>query len=208
MRADSLELAIRAAEWVGRKLSAQDRGRLIVLHNWLATEAIKAGGLGPHERERLWGRHVADSILFGVAFDGDGECLDIGSGVGLPGIPLALVYSEIRFTLLDRSGRRCDLMRRAVAVLGLENCEVVHQDIVNVDEKFRWVVSRAAIPPTTIMIHVKHLLKPGGIAILGLSRSDNSRNPLGGERGIDSTVVTVPTDILDTDVNLLRIEPT
>ena len=208
MGADSLETAVRAAAWVGYELDPRQRDLLSEYHDWLAVEAAEAGGIGPHEEGRIWRRHIADSMVFGLALENSEECLDIGSGVGLPGIPLAIMCPSLRFTLLDRSGRRCDLMRRAVAVLGIENCVVSHLDITGVSKEFRSAVSRAAIPPEKMMIHVKRLLEPGGIAILGLSPSGVTRNPLPELPGISSKVVSVPSNILDTGVNHLRIEAT
>jgi 16S rRNA (guanine527-N7)-methyltransferase len=208
MGADSYASAVAAARWVGRPLTEDDLQNLNKYHDWLAREAIAAGGLGPHEKQRLWNRHIADSMLFGVALQTSTDCLDIGSGVGLPGIPLAITNRDVSFRLLDRSGGRCDLMRRAIAVLGLDNCVVAHQDVSQIDEKFGSIVSRAAIPPTKLVIHVKHLLSADGIAVLGLSRSADTTNPLRDTTGIDSQVLRIPSEVLDTDVNLLRIAAT
>ena len=208
MRADSLEMAIRAMSWQDRSLDRHQTDLLKRFAEWLVSEATGAGGIGPNEGSRIWSRPLADSLLFGVALGDSGRCLDIGSGAGLPGIPLAIARPEISFVLLDRSGRRCDLMRRAVGVLELSNCRVVQQDIVEVTERFGVIVSRAAIPPEMMMIHVKRILKPGGLAVLGLSHTAKPPQSLSAPVGLKPSVVSVPLDILDTGVNLLRIEAT
>jgi len=206
MGAESLQVALQAAAWVGEELLPEQQSLMIRFHDWMSSEAIQAGGLGPHERPRIWSRHIADSLLFGIELGT--KCLDIGSGVGLPGIPLAVMRPDVSFILLDRSGRRCDLMRRAIAVLGLGNCQVVELDIADLEKSFDSVVSRAAVPPEKMMFHVKRCLMPGGTAVLGLSHtgqtSDLPKNPA----GFTSVVVAVPADVLDTGVNLLRIEAT
>ena len=208
MGADAFTYLVGASTWAGYSLNEPQLTQLGRYHQWLQDEAIGAGGIGPHELDRLWTRHIADSLLFGIAVQDAHICLDIGSGVGLPGIPLAVSFPDTEFYLIDRSGRRCDLMRRAIAVLGLENCRVEQQDVRNVGDKYRAIVSRAAIPPDRMMIHVKQLLEPGGIAVLGLSWGDSSPETPSSETNLAVSVMTVPADILDTDVKLLRIEAT
>ncbi len=208
MGADSLQKAIRAAEYVGRQLTDAQQTSLVTYHDWLADEGYRAGGIGPGERDRLWDRHIADSLVFGGDLVGVGSCLDIGSGVGLPGIPLAIAFPETVFTLLDRSGRRCDLMRRVTAILRLDNC-VIHQgDVKDVGERFGAIVSRAAIPREEILIHVKQLLEPGGVATIGITRAGTSPETPQQRSDLTQTIVSIPPEVLDSGANLLRIEAT
>lgn len=209
MGAESCSRAIAAARWVDLELSSTQLGMLETYHRLLSEEAIIAGGLGPNEAERLWSRHIGDALLFGSGLGAARTCVDVGSGVGLPGIPLAVAYPQVRFELVDRSGRRCDLIRRVVAVLRLDNCVVVHSDIADVDKRYDSLVSRASLPPPALMIHVKRLLVDKGIATIGLSRTgQDSIASLQLPRGFRQQVVEIPADILDSPVSLLRIEPT
>lgn len=203
-----MQQVVVAAGYVGVTLSERQKQQLVRYHDWLATEAIAAGGVGPHEQDRLWNRHVADSLLFGIGLAAASSCLDVGSGVGLPGIPLAIAFPDTEFVLLDRSGRRCDLLRRAKAVLGLRNCTVTQGDVRQVSEQFESIVSRAALPPQQILIHVKRLLVPGGVAILGLSRAPDGQVEVPESDELAISVESVPVEILDTPVYLLRIEAT
>jgi len=142
--------------------------RLEVFEQWLADEAIPAGGLGRGEINRLHDRHLGDSILFGAGLDPmAAHVLDIGSGVGLPGIPLAIVMGSTRFTLLDRSGRRVDLMRRAVRILELENVMVEQGEIETRPNQESAVVSRATLPPDRARDLILPRLDPDGRAVLG-----------------------------------------
>jgi 16S rRNA (guanine527-N7)-methyltransferase len=205
MGADSFVLAERAAGWLGLEIAEEGRIQLVRYADWLVSEAIGAGGIGPNEETRVWSRHIADSILFGVDLGLAESCLDVGSGVGLPGIPLAVLRPDIKFDLVDRSERRCDLLRRATAVLGLDNCRVIHGDIAAVDKKYDRIVSRASLPPARLMVHVKRLLHRGGSAIVGLSRTGTELGLPSVPAGFETSTVDVPADILDTAVHLLRI---
>ena len=99
-------------------------------------------------------------------------------------------------------------MRRAVAILDLPNCVVRQQEIAEVADKFDAVVSRAAIPPELLMIHVKRILKPRGVALVGLSRTRGSGVFSVDDLELDLSVVAIPAEILDSGASLLRIEAT
>lgn len=134
----------------------------------MLTEAVEAGGLGPNETDRIDNRHIGDSLLFAGGFaTAPPEILDVGSGVGLPGIPLAVVLPETSFHLLDRSGRRVELMKRAIRVLDLPNIEVVHGDIADWERSVDGIVSRACLSPEQAVVSFKRLLNPGGSAVIG-----------------------------------------
>ena len=159
---------MRCAESVGLELDSTALDRLDGYQRWLADEAIVSGGLGSAEANRLHDRHLGDSILFATGFDSiPDQVLDLGSGVGLPGIPLSILWERTRFTLLDRSGRRADLMRRAVRILDLENVTVEQGEIENRPDLETAVVSRASLPPDRARDLIGPRLRPGGVAVLG-----------------------------------------
>ncbi len=203
---DSIEAAIAAARWIGADPTRQQIEQLEQYRSWLVEEAIVAGGIGPNEGHRIWKRHIADSLIFGWGLANRLSCLDIGSGVGLPGIPLAIVNPQTSFDLVDKSGRRCDLLTRAIRILGLQNCAVIHRNLHSIEGRYPFVVSRAAVPAEELMIHVKHWLEPGGVANISVSRAGDSpwTTPL--PAGLKVETISVPDKILDTKVQLLRIE--
>ncbi len=203
----SIEDAVRAASWAGCELTEQQCEQLARYHRWLSEEALDAGGVGPNELDRLWTRHIGDSLLFGLALHQADTCADIGSGVGLPGVPLAIAGPATSFDLVDKSGRRCDLLRRAIRVLGLENCHVVHSDVDRLTTRYDAVVSRAAMPLERLLLHVKHLLSPDGIGLVGVTHGRAGEAPIpASPSGLTLAVVSVPDEILDRPVQLLRIE--
>lgn len=85
----------------------------------LAGAGIERGLVGPREVDRLWDRHVMNCAAIGELFDPGVRVADVGSGAGLPGIPLALVRPDLRITLVEPLLRRADFLREVVEDLGL-----------------------------------------------------------------------------------------
>jgi 16S rRNA (guanine527-N7)-methyltransferase len=200
----------RAAHWAGLELTDEACARLITFEHWLRTEAAVAGGIGPREAERLWERHIADSLLLGFPWGTTAprSLGDLGSGVGLPGIPLALVFPRTSVTLVERSGRRCTLLRRVARILDLE-VQVVRTELGPGRGElgpFDAVVSRAAFPPDRASLIAARLLAPGGTAVLALRRGGQTAPPpVSSPDDVTTDIVRVPAAILDDAVWLLRM---
>ncbi|MGD2103394.1 MAG: class I SAM-dependent methyltransferase, partial [Acidimicrobiia bacterium] len=142
--------------------------RLRRYREWLADEGVRSGGIGPGEVQRLERRHLADSLLFaGVMPRRDGDVVDLGTGLGLPGVPLAIAMPDRKFTLVDRSQRRVDLLRRVGRMLDLENCQTIQGEIEDLDDHVGVLVSRASLPPPALIPIAHRLLRPGGTAVVG-----------------------------------------
>ncbi len=160
----------------GFPLDTDQLESLDVYREWLAGEAVEAGGIGPNEVSQLFERHLADALTFLQPLDWTPETvLDVGSGVGLPGIPLAIALPETRFTLLDRSGRRCRLLRRAIRVLNRSNVVVEQRDVTQMDVGAEVVVSRASLPPDQLLPHLRRLA--GRMAIVSGSTTNRLEIP-------------------------------
>jgi len=92
----------------------------------LADRAIPLGLIAASDRERLFERHVADSLRAVRCIEpGERTVVDVGSGAGLPGIPLAIALPDRAVTLLDRSGRRIAFLELVVDELMLANAMVI-----------------------------------------------------------------------------------
>lgn len=181
---------------LGRPIQPGEADLMQAFAGWLATEGAVAGGIGPHEASRLWERHLLDSAAFSTYWPTPPqECLDLGSGVGLPGMVLAVLWPDSHMQLVDRSGRRVRLMRRAVRILGLSNVTVLEQDISELEGDRQALVMRATLPPAAAVRLCGELLAPGGQAVLGLSRSAAPRSDEQLEKtagdGLETRVETV-----------------
>lgn len=87
---------------------------------FLAGPGVVRGLIGPREPARLWTRHVLNSAALADLLPIGAEVLDVGSGAGLPGIPLALARPDLRMTLLEPMARRVAFLHDVVAELDLE----------------------------------------------------------------------------------------
>jgi 16S rRNA (guanine527-N7)-methyltransferase len=85
----------------------------------LAESGVARGVIGPREADRLWERHLLNSAVLGELVPEDCRVLDVGSGAGLPGIPLALARPDLAIVLLEPMARRVVWLQEVVAVLGL-----------------------------------------------------------------------------------------
>jgi 16S rRNA (guanine527-N7)-methyltransferase len=199
----------KVLRWVGVTLDSHQWGQLQALAEWLRDEAVGAGGIGPNESARIWSRHIADSLAFSCGWRAatpPPRLLDVGSGVGLPGIPLAVLWPQVAVTLLDRAEKRADLVKRAVRQLDLENVEVRQGDVRS--ERTRWdgAVFRAVLPPLQALEVARTVLRPGGTAVIGL-RGAHSASSFPDQAEGEWLVqrIEVPRTVLDGPVSLLRM---
>jgi 16S rRNA (guanine527-N7)-methyltransferase len=86
----------------------------------LAGPGVERGLIGPREVDRLWDRHILNSAAVGELIEPDARVLDIGSGAGLPGVPLAIARPDLSVTLVEPMLRRSDFLAEAVELLGLD----------------------------------------------------------------------------------------
>ena len=160
------------------------------------------GGLGPHETERIWKRHIADSVVYGGVAEGT-DWLDVGTGIGLPAFPLAIAFPDVRISALDRARGRIDLLHRWRSILGLDNIEIIDADVTDYGVVHDSVLFRASLPYVDAMPTVTRLASRVGV--FGLTHSGASDVPEPFNPLVDP--VLVPSSVLDTGVTLLRIRP-
>lgn len=86
---------------------------------WLVGPGIVRGMLGPREADQVWERHVLNGIGIGSLIGRGCLVIDLGSGAGLPGIPLALSRPDLKVVLVEPKARRADFLREVCADLGL-----------------------------------------------------------------------------------------
>lgn len=205
-----LDYARSAASWAGVSLDDAQCALLEGYAAWLVEEAIPAGGLGPKEGERVWDRHIADSLTFARGLPESGTVVDGGTGVGLPGIPLAIARPDLTFWLVDRGGRRTRLIERALAILDLPEVVVIRRDVYDLSGSFEGLVFRGALPRLEIPGSAHRLLAPGGSCVVGLSRRPEEPDVEEVESMVRSFGMTmettrVPDEVLDGPAWLLKI---
>ena len=91
----------------------------------LAQDSETFGLLGPRELPRIWDRHVINSALLAELVPAGSKVADIGSGAGLPGIPMAIAKPDAHFTLIEPMERRSGWLQQVVKDLGIKNVEVL-----------------------------------------------------------------------------------
>lgn len=132
----------------------------------LARDSDRLGLLGPREFPKIWSRHVAHCALLSELVGEQeptrsaniGDVLDLGSGAGLPGIPLAIALPQRRFTLLEPMERRADWLRRTSVELGLENVEVARERAEEHRLTHHIVTARAVAPLRKLVVLAAPLL--------------------------------------------------
>lgn len=111
--------------------------------------------------DELYLRHVLHSL--GIAkiqqFKPDASVLDVGTGGGFPGVPLAILYPDVHFTLVDSIGKKIKVVDEVVAGLGLENVTTINDRVEVVKGQFDFIVSRAVAAMPTFVYWVKGKIK-------------------------------------------------
>lgn len=108
-------------------------------------------------------RHLLDSLAVTSYLRG-GDILDVGTGPGLPGIPLAITRPDKKFTLLDSNGKKIRFVRQALLELGLKNVQAEKTRVEDYDpaQLFATIVTRAFASLPDILGMTRRLLTPGG----------------------------------------------
>jgi len=137
-------------------------------HDLLATTGLQWGLLGPREAERLWCRHILNSAAIAPLVPERASVLDVGSGAGLPGIPLALARPDLQVTLLDSLLRRAKFLQLAVDSLGLgDRVTVVRARAEETSVIHDVVVSRAVAPLAKLVQWCEPLMRSYLVALKG-----------------------------------------
>jgi len=135
----------------------------------LATTGVEWGLVGPREASRVWERHILNCAVVADLIPPAARVLDIGSGAGLPGIPLALARPDLRVVLVEPLARRVEWLRTVLADLELP-VEVERGRAEDTPIRRRWegadvVTSRAVAPLHRLAAWCLPLVRPGGMML-------------------------------------------
>jgi 16S rRNA (guanine527-N7)-methyltransferase len=146
---------------LGQELPAEARTLLIdyieLLVRWNAAYNLTA----VREPQEMVTRHLLDSLAIAPYVRG-ATLADIGSGAGLPGLVLAIAAPQRQVTLIDTNGKKCRFQREAVRSLGLDNVEVIHGRVEDVQGTFECITARAFASLADMLSWGGHLLAPTG----------------------------------------------
>ncbi|MDL9936615.1 16S rRNA (guanine(527)-N(7))-methyltransferase RsmG [Gordonia sp. ABSL1-1] len=150
----------------------------VAYHRILATDGIDHGLMGPREIPRLWDRHILNCAVIADVIERDERVVDIGSGAGLPGIPLAIARPDLRIVLLEPLLRRSTFLERTVEALGLDvrvlRGRAEEKAVLSAISGADVVTSRAVAPLERLSKWSAPLVRDGGrmVAIKGSSAAE------------------------------------
>ena len=141
----------------------------------LVSRGVDWGLIGPREIGRLWERHILNSIALESLIPEGCRVADVGSGAGLPGIPLAILRPDLEMTLIEPMLRRSNFLTEALDELGLDDrVTVVRGRAEDADLHVDVVVSRAVAKLATLINWTTDLIVDSGslLALKGQSADD------------------------------------
>jgi 16S rRNA (guanine527-N7)-methyltransferase len=162
----------------------------------LTTTAVERGLIGPREAARVWDRHILNCAALNELTPVASSVVDVGSGAGLPGIPLALLRPDLQVTLMEPLLRRSTFLTESIEKLALvDRVHVVRARAEDHHQSYDVVLARAVAPLDRLIGWCNPLRATGGIilALKGESAADEvaaARHQLEAAR-LDAEVLTV-----------------
>ncbi len=146
-------------------LDEQQRNQFILLETLYQDWNQKINVVSRKDIDELYLRHVLHSL--GIAkvlqFKPGSAVLDVGTGGGFPGIPLAILFPKTQFTLVDAIGKKIKVVQEVIDGLGLTNAKALHTRVEQVEEQFDFIVSRAVAAMPTFVHWVKGKIKKNSV---------------------------------------------
>lgn len=183
----------------------------------LAEQGVDRGVIGPREVDRLWERHLLNSAVLAELLPRECRVVDVGSGAGLPGIPLAIARPDLRVTLLEPMARRVEWLREVVTELEL-TAEVVRGRAEEGPVRDRWgghdaVTARAVAPLGRLASWCLPLARPGGqlLALKGASAAeelDRDAAEIASAGGVEHRVVSCGDGVLEVPTTVVAVQRT
>ena len=157
------------------QLTAEQQQQYAALDGLYRDWNAKINVISRKDIDNLYEHHVLHSLAIAKMqnFRPGTEILDFGTGGGFPGIPLAIMFPECRFRLIDGTGKKIRVAQEVATAIGLKNCQPVHLRGEEEKGKYDFVVSRAVMPlPDLVKIIKKNISKrqqnalPNGVVCL------------------------------------------
>jgi 16S rRNA (guanine527-N7)-methyltransferase len=197
---------------IAQRLYSDQLGLINRYVDILRSTAVAWGLLGPREADRLWDRHILNSAALSGLIAADRAVADVGSGAGLPGIPLAILRPDLRMTLIEPLLRRFTFLTQTVEALGItDHVTVVRSRAEDHQQSYDVVVARALAPLDRLIGWCNPLRAPDGVilALKGTSANDEigvaSRELAAAQ--LDAEVLTVRADPDAEPATVVRLRP-
>lgn len=177
----------------------------------LAGDGVVRGLIGPRETGRLWSRHVANCAVLEELVPGGSRVADVGSGAGLPGLPLALVRPDLSVVLVEPLLRRATFLSEAVEALGLaDRVEVLRGRAEEVSLSVDVVTARAVAPLDRLAGWTLPHARVGGVllALKGEGAAEEVAASLAALEkvgGGNAEVLTCGTGVVDPPTTVVRV---
>ena len=194
---------------LGIDLSAEAQSRLLAyatfLEKWNRTYSLTA----LRDPKRAVSHHLLDSLAI-LPFVTSPNLLDVGSGGGQPGIPLAIARPDLAVTLLDSNGKKAAFLKQAVIELGLTNVQVISARVEDYRPGaiFAAITSRAFAELADFVALTRHLLAPSGVWLAMKGQrpdAEIAKLPAGASRGSLSEVHRLDVPGVDGERHLVVI---
>ncbi|MFD7652519.1 16S rRNA (guanine(527)-N(7))-methyltransferase RsmG [Actinosynnema sp. NPDC059797] len=181
----------------------------------LTEHGVERGLIGPREVDRLWERHLLNSAVIAELLPQGSRVVDVGSGAGLPGLPLAIARPDLDLTLLEPMARRVAWLTECVGALGLDVTvlrgraeEKPVRDRLSGSDV---VTARAVAPLDRLAGWCLPLLRPGGrlVALKGESAEEELTRDAEAVRragGVRPRVITCGGDVLELPTTVVLVE--
>lgn len=169
-----------------QNLSEEQKKQFQQLESLYQDWNLKINVVSRKDIDELYLRHVLHSLGIAkvIKFKGGSKILDVGTGGGFPGIPLAILFPEVQFHLVDSIAKKIKVVDEVVEGLELTNVKTSHSRVEDIDEHYDFIVSRAvAVMPTfvswtkgKILKEQRHDLKNGILYLKGGDLSEELKD--------------------------------
>ena len=156
----SFEFIIQAFPELTEKQQNQFNALKSLYEDWNAQINV----ISRKDTENFYERHVLHSLAIAkvITFHPDAKILDIGTGGGFPGIPLAILFPEVQFTAVDSIGKKIKVVQEIVTALELKNVVALHARAETLKDKFDFIISRAVAPTIDLIFWSKGKIQETG----------------------------------------------